>query len=46
MTNLSRTVGQDQVVDEIAINFTHTQQIDWLLPAFPPLESTLKWPSW
>jgi carboxymethylenebutenolidase len=35
MTNLSRTVGQDQVVDEIAINFTHTQQIDWLLPGVP-----------
>jgi carboxymethylenebutenolidase len=34
MTNLSRT-GQDQVVDEIAINFTHTQQIDWLLPGVP-----------
>ncbi len=35
VTNLSRTVGQDQVVDEIAINFTHTQQIDWLLPGVP-----------
>ena len=35
MTNLSRTVGQDQAVDEIAINFTHTQQIDWLLPGVP-----------
>ena len=35
MTTLSRTVGQDQVVDEIAINFTHTQPIDWLLPGVP-----------
>src|ERR1044072_1783549 len=25
MTNVSRTVGQDQVVDEVAIAFTHTQ---------------------
>jgi carboxymethylenebutenolidase len=23
------------VVDEIAIDFTHTQQIDWLLPGVP-----------
>jgi carboxymethylenebutenolidase len=36
MTNVSRTVGQDQLVDEIAINFTHTQPIDWLLPGVPP----------
>ena len=35
MTNVSRTVGQDQMVDEIAINFTHTQPIDWLLPGIP-----------
>src|SRR6516165_3088508 len=35
MTNVSRTVGQDQVVEEIAINFTHTQPIDWLLPGIP-----------
>jgi carboxymethylenebutenolidase len=35
MTNVSRTVGQDQLVDEIAISFTHTQPIDWLLPAIP-----------
>jgi carboxymethylenebutenolidase len=35
MTNVSRTVGQDRVVDEIAINFTHTQPIDWLLPGIP-----------
>ena len=35
MTNVSRTVGQDQVVDEVAITFTHTQPIDWLLPGIP-----------
>jgi carboxymethylenebutenolidase len=35
MTNISRTVGQDQVVDEIAISFTHTAPIDWLLPGVP-----------
>ena len=35
MTNVSRTVGQHQLVDEIAINFTHTEPIDWLLPGTP-----------
>ena len=35
MTNLSRTVGQDRLVDEIAISFTHTESIDWLLPGIP-----------
>jgi len=35
ITNISRTVGQDQLVDEIAITFTHTPQIDWLLPGVP-----------
>src|SRR5204862_7604826 len=35
MTNVSRTIGQDRLVDEIAINFTHTQPIDWLLPGIP-----------
>jgi carboxymethylenebutenolidase len=35
MTNVSRTVGQDQLVDEIAISFSHTEPIDWLLPGIP-----------
>jgi carboxymethylenebutenolidase len=35
MTNLSRTVGQDRLVDEIAISFTHTEPTDWLLPGIP-----------
>ncbi len=36
MTNVSRTVGQDQVVDELVISFTHTTPIDWLLPGVAP----------
>jgi carboxymethylenebutenolidase len=35
MTTVSRTVGQDQLVDEIAIAFTHTHRVDWLLPGVP-----------
>jgi carboxymethylenebutenolidase len=36
MTSVSRTVGHDQVVDEIVISFTHTARIDWLLPGVAP----------
>src|ERR1700688_2382134 len=36
MTNVSRTVGHDQVVEELVISFTHTKPIDWLLPGVPP----------
>jgi carboxymethylenebutenolidase len=33
---VSRTVGTDQVVDEMVVRFTHTSEIDWLLPGVPP----------
>lgn len=34
--NVSRTVGSDQLVDELVIRFTHTTAIDWLLPGVEP----------
>ena len=36
MTNVSRTVGEDRVVEEMFISFTHTTVIDWLLPGVAP----------
>src|SRR3954453_9549615 len=36
MTPVSRTVGQDQVVEELVISFTHTTVIDWLMPGVRP----------
>jgi carboxymethylenebutenolidase len=36
MTNVSSTVGQDQVVEELFISFTHTTPMDWLLPGVLP----------
>ncbi|MEP6890439.1 MAG: ester cyclase [Nitrospirota bacterium] len=36
MVNVSRTIGTDQIVDEVVISFTHTRAIDWLLPGVPP----------
>jgi len=36
MTNVSRTIGHDQLVEEVVISFTHTKPIDWLLPGVAP----------
>ncbi|MDO9713531.1 ester cyclase, partial [Paracraurococcus lichenis] len=33
---VSRTVGRDQLVDEMIFSFTHTSEIDWMLPGIPP----------
>jgi carboxymethylenebutenolidase len=36
MASVSRTVGESQLVEELAISFTHTTAIDWLLPSVAP----------
>lgn len=36
MTGVSRTVGLDQLVEELVISFTHTTPMDWLLPGVLP----------
>jgi len=36
MASVSRTVGESQLVEELAISFTHTTAIDWLLPSVSP----------
>jgi carboxymethylenebutenolidase len=33
---LSRTIGQDRIVDEFVFTYTHTVQMDWFLPGVPP----------
>ncbi|RUP50881.1 carboxymethylenebutenolidase [Jimgerdemannia flammicorona] len=33
---VSRTIGTDRVVDEMLFCFTHTQEIDWMLPGVSP----------
>jgi carboxymethylenebutenolidase len=35
---ISRTVGEDQVVDELVLCFTHNREIDFILPGVPPTE--------
>src|SRR5499427_3197401 len=36
MTPVSRTIGNDQLVDEMVFKFTHTIRMDWMLPGIPP----------
>jgi carboxymethylenebutenolidase len=33
---ISRTIGTDQIVDEMIFKFTHTSEIDWMLPGVKP----------
>jgi carboxymethylenebutenolidase len=33
---ISRTVGRDQLVDEIIFRFTHSVEMDWMLPGVTP----------
>jgi carboxymethylenebutenolidase len=36
LTPVSRTVGTDQLVDEMIFSFTHTQEMPWMLPGIAP----------
>jgi len=36
LTPISRTVGEDQLVDEMIFSFTHTQEMPWMLPGIAP----------
>src|SRR5262245_6795805 len=36
MVPISRTIGIDQVVDEMLFKFTHTIRMDWMLPGIAP----------
>ena len=44
LTPVSRTVGVDSLVDEIVCSFTHTREIDWMLPGIPPTGRLVKVP--
>jgi carboxymethylenebutenolidase len=33
---VSRTIGTNQLVDEMLVRFTHTIQMDWMLPGIAP----------
>jgi carboxymethylenebutenolidase len=33
---ISRTIGKHQAVDELILKFTHSREIDYLIPGKPP----------
>ena len=39
---VSRTIGHDRLIDEFVIKFTHTLQMDWLLPGVPPTKKPVE----
>jgi carboxymethylenebutenolidase len=36
LTPVSRTIGDDRLVDELIFKFTHTIHMDWMLPGIAP----------
>ena len=36
LTPVSRTIGDDRLVDEMVFKFTHTMAMDWMLPGIAP----------
>jgi len=44
LTPISRTIGSDQIVDEMIFSFTHTQEMPWMLPGVPPTNRRVEVP--
>ena len=44
LTPVSRTVGEDQLVDEMIFSFTHTIEMPWMLPGVPPTHKHVEVP--
>lgn len=44
LTPVSRTVGGDQLVDEIIFSFTHTEEMPWMLPGVRPTNKFVEIP--
>jgi carboxymethylenebutenolidase len=42
ITPVSLTCGEDQVVDEMIFQFTHTIEMDWILPGVAPTGKPIK----
>ena len=41
---VSRTVGKDQLVDEMIFSFTHTMEMPWMLPGIAPTNKRVEVP--
>ena len=44
ITPVSRTVGENQLVDEMIFSFTHTREIPWMLPGVSPTKRRVEVP--
>jgi carboxymethylenebutenolidase len=44
LTPVSRTVGKDQLVDEMVFSFTHTMEMPWMLPGIAPTNKRVEVP--
>jgi carboxymethylenebutenolidase len=44
LTRISRTVGEDRLVDEFIFKFTHDMEMDWMLPGIPPTHKRVEVP--
>ncbi|RIB07216.1 hypothetical protein C2G38_2215105 [Gigaspora rosea] len=44
MIPISRTIGLDRLVDEMVFCFTHTQEVDWILPGVAPTNKYVEIP--
>lgn len=44
LTPVSRTVGEDQLVDEMIFSFTHSQEMPWMLPGIAPTHRKVEIP--
>jgi carboxymethylenebutenolidase len=44
ITPVSLTCGEDQIVDEMIFEFTHTLEMDWMLPGIAPTGRHVKVP--
>ena len=44
LTPVSRTVGKDQLVDEMIFSFTHSIEMPWMLPGIAPTNKPVRVP--
>ena len=44
LTPVSRTIGADQLVDEMIFSFTHSVEMPWMLPGIPPTHKRVEIP--
>jgi carboxymethylenebutenolidase len=44
LTPVSRTIGEDQLVDEMIFSFTHSEEMPWMLPGVAPTNRQVEVP--